>query len=86
VRYFARYCTEIVVMCVCYDATVQSRYPLEEGYPCLFNCLKRMDSPWRVQARLREKDVQCLSRLFTVRSVLNSGSFADFNDMPVIFS
>ena len=84
--YFARYCTEKFVMCVCYDATVQSRHPLEEGYPCLFNCLKRMDSPWRVQARLREKDAQCLSRLFTVRSVLNSGSLADFNDMPIIFS
>jgi hypothetical protein len=44
------------------DVTAKSRHPPEEGDPCLFNYLKRMDS------RLRGNDIQVLSRLFAVAS------------------
>ena len=44
-------------------------HPLEEGDPCIFNYLKRMDfAPLPDMTRLRGNDTQVLSRLFAVAS------------------
>jgi hypothetical protein len=60
------------------DVTAKNRHPLEEGDPCLFNHLKRMDfAPLPDMARLRGNDTQALSRLFAVQSS-KTGEGLDF--------